>query len=393
MLFFLAYPHPITTGPKMSNTPDIYRDLQIHLDKLPIGYPATKSGIELKILEYFFSPIEAELALCLTLNKTPLKAIHKRINQRYSRDLELSEVEKMADKLYLNGSIDRTIKDGKRSYSNNMLVIGMFEFQVDRMSREFMEMLHQYLDEGFGEEFFRTTIPQLRTSPHLEAVIPEHIIDTYDNMKAFVTNTDRSIQVANCVCKQGSDLIEKPCKQVDNYEICLMFDAESYLDRGQARTITKEECLEILDYAEEKGLVLQPGNTYEPFCICLCCGCCCGVITTAKKFPKPAQLFATNYYAELDSERCINCGICVNRCQIDAIVEDRGDLTIDLDRCIGCGLCVTKCPKDAIKLHKKSRTKVPPKNIVNLYLSILKKKVGKKKLMLNMLKMIMGRQI
>ena len=28
--------------------------------------------------------------------------------------------------------------------------------------------------------------------------------------------------------------------------------------RNQARSITKDECLQILDMAEEKGLVLQP---------------------------------------------------------------------------------------------------------------------------------------
>lgn len=349
------------------------------------------------IYVYFFpSELDAQFALCLTLNKSSLPKIIKRMETKFAQKILPSEAEIVLDKLYLAGSVDRFVKRDKKSYSNNMLVIGMFEFQVDKMTKEFMEMLHNYLDEAFGEEFFAQTIPQLRTSPHLAAVIPEHIIDTYDNMKLFVKNTTKSIQVANCVCKQGSALLGNPCKQVDNLEICLMFDAQSYMDRGQVRSISKEECLEILDYAEEKGLVLQPGNTYDPFCICLCCGCCCGVITTAKKFPKPAQFFATNYYAELDQDRCIGCGICLNRCQIDAITkcaENNKRLQIDLDRCIGCGLCVTKCPAKALKLIKKEKNTVPPKNIVHLYLSILKNKVGKKKLMLNMLKMLIGKQI
>ena len=31
-----------------------YRQLQEHLDKLPIGYPKTNSGVELRILQLLF---------------------------------------------------------------------------------------------------------------------------------------------------------------------------------------------------------------------------------------------------------------------------------------------------------------------------------------------------
>ena len=41
---------------RMSNNDDgIYRQLQIQLDRYPIGYPATKSGVEIDLLKYFFT--------------------------------------------------------------------------------------------------------------------------------------------------------------------------------------------------------------------------------------------------------------------------------------------------------------------------------------------------
>ncbi|KKN20071.1 hypothetical protein LCGC14_0939420, partial [marine sediment metagenome] len=46
---------------------NIYRTLQIYLDSLPIDYPETKSGVELKILKHLFTPQEAEIALKLKL--------------------------------------------------------------------------------------------------------------------------------------------------------------------------------------------------------------------------------------------------------------------------------------------------------------------------------------
>lgn len=376
----------------------IYRDLQLHLDKFPIGFPAAKSGVEIEILEYFFTPEEAKLALCLSLTASSIPTIIKRYRNKFLSPhtfQDREETEMILDKMFMKGVIDRSMKHEKPFYRNAMLVIGMFEFNVDHLNKNIMDKLHRYLDEEFGEEFFKSTLPQLRTSPHLKAVIPEHLIATYDNMKEFVKNTRDQIQVANCVCKQGEAVLGHPCSQVDNIEICLMFGSESYMARNQARPISKDECLEILDMAEEKGLVLQPGNTYEPFCICLCCGCCCGVITTAKKFPDPARFFATNYFVEINENDCIGCGICIKRCQMDALTldEEQKIVRVDLNRCIGCGLCVTKCPTKAAVLIKKKRETVPPRNMALLYLSILRGKVGKKKMILNMLKMLTGRQL
>jgi hypothetical protein len=35
----------------MTDEADVYRRLQRHLDELPVGYPATASGVELRILK------------------------------------------------------------------------------------------------------------------------------------------------------------------------------------------------------------------------------------------------------------------------------------------------------------------------------------------------------
>ena len=44
---------------------DLYRALQQHLDKMPVPYPATASGVELRILKQLFPPEDARLTLCL----------------------------------------------------------------------------------------------------------------------------------------------------------------------------------------------------------------------------------------------------------------------------------------------------------------------------------------
>jgi len=295
--------------------------------------------------------------------------------------------------MFMKGVISRSGSVGFPRYSVAMLAIGMFEYHVDDLTYELVEMIQKYFDEAFGAEFFRSSLPQLRTSPHMKAIVPEYIVDTYDNMRHFINKTKENIHVANCVCKQAEAIMGKPCRQTDNIEVCLLFGSTGYAERGRARQISKEECLNILDMAEEKGMVLQPGNSRKPNCICICCGCCCGVLTTAKKQPQPARFFASNYYARIDAVLCEGCGICVQRCQMDAIISEDKNFRVDLDRCIGCGLCVTKCKPSAVKLFKKAKVNVPPMNTEILYLSILRERAGRKKMIVNMLRLLLGKPL
>jgi Na+-translocating ferredoxin:NAD+ oxidoreductase subunit B len=45
----------------MNKLEQIYRDLQKHMDRMPVGYPATSSGVDIRILKQFFTPEEAEV--------------------------------------------------------------------------------------------------------------------------------------------------------------------------------------------------------------------------------------------------------------------------------------------------------------------------------------------
>jgi ferredoxin len=378
----------------MINEQNLYRELQLHLDKLPIGYPATESGVELELLRYFFNAEEARAALSLGLTTSSLWRIKRRYRKKFDDEISSEKLRSLLDGLYMKGTIRRSTGT-PHGYAFAFLAIGMFEFHVDDLTPELMHLLHRYYDEAFMNEFFRALLPQLRTSPHMKAIVPEHKIDTYDNMREYVKKTKEIIGVANCVCKQGEAILGEKCKVMgDDIEICIFFGEGNYLDRGRGRAITKDECLVLLDKAEDKGLVLQPGNSQQAFCICLCCGCCCGVLTSAKKFEKPAELFATNYYAEIDYDKCTGCGLCIKRCQMDAITRIGKDrVELDLNRCIGCGLCVTKCTKEAVSLKRKKRTTKPPVNIELLYLSILKRKAGKKKMIVNLLKLMLGKPL
>src|SRR5665811_650936 len=76
----------------------VYRQLQQHLDRMPVGYPATESGVEIRILKHLFTPEEAGIALELSVLPEPVAVVYKRLKSEMSlADCTLA-LEQMADK-------------------------------------------------------------------------------------------------------------------------------------------------------------------------------------------------------------------------------------------------------------------------------------------------------
>lgn len=52
----------------------------------------------------------------------------------------------------------------------------------------------------------------------------------------------------------------------------------------------------------------------------------------------------------LVTENCVNCkhGACVEVCPVDCFHEGPNFMSIDPSECIDCGVCVPECPVDAI---------------------------------------------
>jgi len=355
---------------------DIYRKLQQHLDTLPIGYPPTESGTDLKILKFIFTPEEALIGINLRLIPEPLKTIYRRL-KKYGITLEQLKI--VLKKMYKNGAINLKRVEGEKGeeiyYHNAFLAVGMYEYQLHRMDAEFYETFEQYMDEVFRDEVASTKINQLRTIPVEQSITPEHDIATFDELKNLIENANR-IAVQDCVCRQGKDLLGKPCKQSDLREVCFVLDSsvQHILDNEKGREISKKEALEIFKKIQEAGLIIQPGNALSPNFICSCCGCCCDMITNIKKLDRPADMMHSNFYAEVDVESCIGCGTCEQHCQLDAISIEDGIAVVSKDLCIGCGNCTTTCTEEAIMLKKKGEEFIPVKSKTELYLKIMHKK-------------------
>jgi electron transport complex protein RnfB len=386
----------------MSTASNVYRTLQEHLDESPVGYPATVSGADIRLLEKLFTPEEAEIATYLsTIKLEKVKTIHRRL-KKGGLSLSRDELQKKLDHMARKGTIlVYREKFRERRYKNaGVTAGGIVDFQVNRLTRDLVDTFHQYHRERFAraETTGRIGIPQLRTIP-VETSIPvpgKYKVSTYDDARHLVENAPGPISVANCVCRQTKDIQGESCRYSDIRETCLQIGpdhARQYVDMGIGRYITQGEALAILDRARQAGFILQPENSRRPENICCCCGDCCGLLSAVKKAPRPADMYASNYYAEVDAALCEGCGTCVQRCQLEARAMVDGKAEVNLDRCIGCGNCVVTCQPGASRMVQKDVKLVPPKDKDAMFMNILEKKIGKWNVLKLKLKMLLGMKV
>jgi electron transport complex protein RnfB len=121
----------------MTDEAEVYRRLQKYLDDLPVGFPATKSGVEIRILKRLFTPEEAEVALALSAVPETAEKIKQRLPGRTPAQLE-PVLDRMAAKGAIFGGPSLS-RDGRKRYARAPLVIGMYEAQVDRLTRELQQ--------------------------------------------------------------------------------------------------------------------------------------------------------------------------------------------------------------------------------------------------------------
>ena len=377
----------------------VYRSLQEHLDKSPVGYPATESGGDINLLEKLFTPEEAELATYLsTIKLEPVKTIHRRL-KKSGMSMSVDELQKKLDLMARKGTIlVYREKYRERRYKNaGVTAGGIVDFQVDRLTKDLVDTFHRYHQEHFAEAETtgRIGIPQLRTIP-VETSIPvpgKYKVSTFDDARYLVEHAPGPLAVANCVCRQTKDIQGESCRHSDIRETCLQIGpdhARQYVDMGIGRYVTHGEALAILDRARQAGFILQPENSRNPEAICCCCGDCCGLLSAVKKSPRPADMYASNYHAEVDVAICTGCGTCVRRCQLEARTLVDGKAAVDLNRCIGCGNCVVTCESGASRMVQKELKLVPPKDKDTMFMNIMEKKIGRWNVLKLKLKMLLG---
>lgn len=332
---------------------DVYKKLAQRLNAIPNGFPATESGVELKLLAKIFTPQEAKLASVMRL--TP--EVASEIAARAGADSDTAEG--MLQEMSRKGQIRARRVEGQLVFGLMPFIVGIYEEQLPRMDAELASLFEQYYQETRGSGAVGEAPAIHRVIPVEQAIQFDLEIFPYERATELIEGA-KSWGVRKCICRVQRRLIGKGCEHpVEN---CLLFaPIEGAFDDSEAtRPITKEEALCILGEAEEAGLIHSAANYQgQLFYICNCCTCCCGVIRGLAEFGNPTALARSDFRAVVDAEVCTGCESCVERCQFGALSVPEDACLVDYDRCVGCGQCVSVCPTEALSLERRPEGEVP----------------------------------
>ena len=338
---------------------DAYQKLAKVLDTLPNGFPATKSGIEIKLLKKIFQPEQADLFCDLRLVFETVDQIAERTGR------PLKGLERKLTIMWKRGQLFGVIIGGVKMFKMAPWAIGIFEFQLPHMDRELAEMCEEYM-EVYGRQFFENKPQLMQVIPIEKEIQARQEALTYEKVSNIIEN-GQSFFLQECICKKEQGFLGNTCEKSLNVCLGIAPVPRVFKDSKVGHTISKEEAYEALRKSEEEGLVHLTWNVQKDhFFICNCCGCCCEVLRGINDLGIPASKVVNSYYyAKIDPDECDACGTCADeRCQVKAIEEDEDTYKVIREQCIGCGLCVTTCPSDAIKLVRKQPEELvdPPKD-------------------------------
>jgi Pyruvate/2-oxoacid:ferredoxin oxidoreductase delta subunit len=167
-----------------------------------------------------------------------------------------------------------------------------------------------------------------------------------ENVREIIESAAR-LAVTRCTCRLTMRKCDAPL------EACLQINrgADYTIERGSGREITKNEALEIVESAEDAGLVhVTMNKAGVGHFICNCCGCCCQSFTLLIADSLPI-CDPSRYRPEVDIDVCSGCGTCEERCWFDAIAVSENEAAVVVtEKCLGCGQCAVGCPEEAIRM-------------------------------------------
>ncbi|WMM24498.1 FAD-dependent oxidoreductase [Tissierella sp. MB52-C2] len=278
---------------------------------------------EYMILEPVVTDEMAEVGLCLEFRKPKSS---KEVAALCGKSVE--DAEKHLWELAVAGACFVNKIDGEDKYWLDTWVPGVMEMMVN--NKENVKKYPQIAEafEAYGRVRGPKTAGAFPVGKGLMRVIPiETAIDgetrraSYEEVSKYLNDSD-IFSVSDCSCRTSREIMGEGCGHLKE-DMCIQLGhaAEYYIRTGRGKQITKEEAFEIIERAEENGLMHQIPNLDgfgKTHAICNCCGCSCLSLRTAGMFLNN-DMVRSNYISHIDEDKCVACGECVQVCPVNAL--------------------------------------------------------------------------
>jgi NAD-dependent dihydropyrimidine dehydrogenase PreA subunit len=277
-------------------------------------------------------------------------------------EMSVEEAESFLTEAYHRHVVEKEqSEDGETLYSSASFYKRLDPLSMYEQWGEVPEEARDAVIEWDMQEFMKMWEPAIReiqANPDAGVVIPNRDFLLLDEALEMVEAAEDHV-VVPCDCR----CIVKACdRPVEN---CIRLDAGALatLEHGMGRRVSKEEMKHIVVEADRAGLMHTGDREWREnglYGFCSCCACDCFPIRASMRLDLDQAWPRSHYIANRNLEKCVNCGLCTERCQFGAFVwkeeavgdegESRKRVTFYSKECWGCGICSTACPEAAIEM-------------------------------------------
>lgn len=293
-----------------------------------IGHKVTVEDPEYWGLAGVITDEMAEVALAMKVRKPAGSA---EIAKKCKKDLKRTE--ELLQEMSIIGLIEYNWEnaDKHKQYILPMFVPGCAEFmnmnkeQVEshpEVARLFNEMSRKPLEKVTSMVPLGGAGIGMHVIPVEKAIPAEQKSVSIEHISHWVQKYKGKYAVGACSCRRSRRIQGEGCGHLEE-DMCIgVGDMADYLvETGKGRYINEDEVMEILQRAEDNGLVHEITNIDgedKIFAICNCCVCSCYALRTSQLFNTP-NMSRSAYIAKVDGDNCVACGQCVEYCPSGAV--------------------------------------------------------------------------
>ena len=297
-------------------------------------------------LDYFVT--DQDIVIVNTLENKAMTAedVELKLNQLQIEELlEDAYTRRLLNKKVINNQVYYYISD---FYTKVGLYDCLFNENFSMLPEETKEQIEKWQFSSYTEEM----LPNLQyyaQGKDTNIGKPRETFFILDELEELLDKSDR-FKVIPCNCRILKNDCDKPI------EACLRFDS-AIEDRTLGRELSREQTRELIIELDRQGLMHTLNADWRengPKSMCNCCRCCCYPLRFAENHNTKDFYPVKHYVAQIDKQKCNDCGICIKRCHYNAFSRGNNkEIIYDPQKCWGCGLCKNSCPQQAIEIVRR----------------------------------------
>lgn len=288
----------------------------------------TDNDPEIWLLDKIITKEEAKFMLSFEKRRVNIYTIEQLAKKN---NISVRKTQELCDHLCEVGILefDRHNKAREKQYFIPMFVVGSGEYMLmnGKLMEEHPEIatLFNIMSQCVGP--VASVIPPggggigMHVIPVEKAIPAESKSVSLEHLSYWLKKYDK-YAVDVCACRRQQRIRKEGVGDIEGYMCLAVGDMAEYVveTKKDAYYITYDECMEILERAEEKGFVHQITNldgSDKIVGICNCSPGACNALRTSQLFNTP-NLSASAYRAHVEAEKCVACGKCVEVCPVGA---------------------------------------------------------------------------